>query len=188
MSSHFLLQHVQIFLANNARRQPTIMTEKRTNFRRYWDTSLNLCNEPIETKMIFTLQFYITDVKCTSSNMHLSRQPYFSTSHHQRCLQCHLSTLHSQRFRIKLILQWCTWKFPAFLGSSAMPGGFRQKPVSAEKEKPKVKLLSEEKMTQVFSVKKNLFFLSYFNHAKLSIFWWANLTRIHSFLFCYCMF
>lgn len=116
MSSHFLLQHVQIFLAKNARRQPTGMTEKGTNFRRHWDTSFNLCKEPTEAKMVFTPQFYITDVQYTSSNMHLGGQPYFSTSHHQCCLQCHSSTLHSWWFRFKTDLAEVYLEVPCFPG------------------------------------------------------------------------
>lgn len=145
MSSHFLLQHVQIFLAKNARRQPTGMTEKGANFRSHWDISLNLCNEPTKTKMVFTSHFYLTDVKYSSSNMYLREQPYSSTSH-QSCLQCHSSTLHSQRFRFKTDLAGLYMEvpwFPRFL--QQLPVAFRQKPGSAEKEKHKSSFLREEK-------------------------------------------
>lgn len=55
------ISYAQIFLAKNARRQPTGTTEKGANFRRHWDTSLNLGNEPRETKMeTHFVNFYTT--------------------------------------------------------------------------------------------------------------------------------
>lgn len=126
MSSHFLLQHVQIFLAKNARRQPTGMTEKGTNFRRNWDTSLNICNEPTETKIVFAPQFYITDVKCTSSKTYLRGQPYSSASHHQLLAVTPPHYVHSG-LGLKLILQVCTWKLPSFLGTCSNSQWFQTK-------------------------------------------------------------
>lgn len=109
MSSHFLSQHAQIFLAKSARRQPTGMTEKRANHRRHWDTYLYLCNKRAETK-----RETHTDVNYALSNTYLNGQPCSSTSHHQCRLQCYSSTLH-----LRLKANLFVGRFPAFLSPSS---------------------------------------------------------------------
>lgn len=144
MSSHFLLQHVQIFLAKNARRQPTGMTEKRLILGGTVTLpSIYAMNQQKPKQFLhhsFTSQMWNTNHQiCTSEGNPTPPLPTISVA----CSAAPLHYIH-RGLGLKLILQGCTWKFlffPRFL--QQLPAAFRQKPVSAEKEKHKFSFLRE---------------------------------------------
>lgn len=98
------------------------------------------------TWLIFTPQFYITDVNYTPCNSYLKGQPCSSTSHHECCLPCHSSTLHPRQFRFKTDVGGGVHRgFLLFWVPEAAPSGFRQEPVSAQKQEHKSRCLRERK-------------------------------------------
>ena len=97
------------------------------------------------TWLIFTPQFYITDVNYTSSNAYLKGQPCSSASHHQCRLQCHSSTLHPRQFKTDLGGWGVHGGFLLSLVPEAAPSGFTQELVSAQKQEHKSRCLRERK-------------------------------------------
>lgn len=115
MSSHFLLQHVQIFLAKNARRQPTGMTKRTILGGTETLPSIYALNQQKPKWFLhhsFTSKMWNTHhLTCTSEGNPTPSLPTISVAYSATPLHY----VH-RGLGLKLILQSCTWRFPAFLG------------------------------------------------------------------------